>query len=431
MKADLQGRVDDASVKLRMLGSLERWFWQMGQHRPNHFVMAAEVHGTISREQWSRAGGQILARHPLLTAALRLDEHGDAYYWRSQDADLLITFKAWGPPDQWQDDVRSEMSLPIDMEKVPLMRMTVLEDAGKCMLILSFHHAVADGMSSLFIMRDLLKSLSGASLVALDIPPSQDHLIKGLNLKFTPSEDEPFVRYTYRDLDIGPPHVETAELDSQITSALLRQSRYENTTLHGAITASAVLAGRSLSDRWRSSTVRVFSPVNLRKALNVSDASVIALGVGPSSYPPNEKDTLWDLARSTRQQLRSFLTKDAPAGVQALFDFLTADNATIETVVATTAEHLGFDLMISNLQSLPFDTQFGVCSIHRVWGPSVTFNNTGEQDLGIVTVNGTLCLSYSSYKPLPGFLEAVVTQLMGAAGEVLHLPPGNATTLAP
>ncbi len=401
-------------TKLRKLGALERWFWQMGQHRPNHFVMAAEVHGTLLRSQWIHAAEQVLARHPLLSSVLRLDPDGDAHYWRSPIINLPITFKHWESASQWHEDVRSEMSLSLETERAPLIRMTILEGVGRCMLVLSLHHSVADGMSSLFIIRDLLNSLSGTALEPLDVPPSQDQLIAALNLTLTPPEAEPAVPYTYRELDGALPYVDSAELSPRITSALLSHSRREGTTLHGTITAAAVLAGRALSEQWRTSTVRVFSPVNLRKTLNLDDASVIALGVGPSSYPPGGADTLWELARSTRKQLRKFLTKDSPAGVQALFDLLTANKAPVPTVAALSAEHLGFDLMVSNLQSLPFETQFETCSLHRVWGPSVTFSNAGEQDLGIVTVDGTLCLSYTSHRPLPGFLEAVLTLLKGA-----------------
>lgn len=412
-----QNRVEKhtSAKDLRQMGSLERWFWLMGQHRPNHFAMTAEVHGTAKPEQWLQAAKQVQSRHPFLNASVRMDENGEAHYHRSLDASIPITFKTLAFPNQANEEVKRELSIPFDTTTAPLARLSILEGANRSVLVLTFHHSVADGMSSLYILRDLLRAVSGTPIPELEVPPSQDELIQAL--KLTPPANgggSTPVTYTYRPLTGAGPYVSTAELTPSETSELLSRAREEQSTVHGAIIGAAVLAGRSISPVWKNAPVGVFSPVNLRKALSVGEDSVIALGVASSGYDPDLKGDVWHLARSTRSQLLPFQGKDGPAIVQTIFDHLTAGKAPVETVAASTLQLLGFELMVSNLQTLPFETQFGDLYLHRVWGPAVTFSLHGEQDLGVVTVNGALCLSYTSFAPLPGLLEKTVSILKEA-----------------
>ena len=54
------------------------------------------------------------------------------------------------------------------------MRALLLQDSDECDIILVAHHTVVDGMSIVFIMRDLMQALSGKKLEVLPVPASQE-----------------------------------------------------------------------------------------------------------------------------------------------------------------------------------------------------------------------------------------------------------------
>ncbi|HTF65759.1 MAG TPA: hypothetical protein VK638_24025 [Edaphobacter sp.] len=59
-------------------------------------------------------------------------------------------------------------------------------------------------------------------------------------------------------------------------------------------------------------------------------------------------------------------------------------------------------VMLSNLGRLPFDSTFGPLKLETLWTPSALRGIEGEQTLGALTVNGSLHLTHTSSKPIPG-----------------------------
>ncbi len=63
------------------------------------------------------------------------------------------------------DEVVTAISAPFDLGRAPLWRYgTLVDDAGQQLLLVSFHHLVADGTSVELILDDLGRALSGADL---------------------------------------------------------------------------------------------------------------------------------------------------------------------------------------------------------------------------------------------------------------------------
>ncbi|MCU1323065.1 MAG: condensation domain protein [Acidobacteriaceae bacterium] len=392
---------------LRSLGSLERWFWLMGKNRSNHHAIAAEIHGVISRPQWKHAAEQVQRRHPLLNASIVLDGQGRAQFTRVSSSDVPLTFRPWSTEDQWKAVMSQELSEPFDTTKAPLVRVTVLEGDSRCVLILTCHHAIVDGIGSLFLLRDLLRSLDlKSSFEPLQVPLSENELLDMLRLKPSPSEQGAApIPTSYRSKNNTRAHIESAELTAAETSALRDRSRQEGTTLHCAITTALALAGRMTFPAWRSSVVRVFSPINVRAILGLTDECVIAVGAGLSGFLPSSGDSFWELARSTRAQIVPFTTPEGLNRIVKSFEGLAPENASTEFVADMSSNYAGCDLVVSNLQVLPFEIQVGELRVHRVWGPAVTFGFEAEQDIGVVTTGGTLTLLYTSYSALPDLLQ--------------------------
>jgi hypothetical protein len=61
--------------------------------------------------------------------------------------------------------------------------------------------------------------------------------------------------------------------------------------------------------------------------------------------------------------------------------------------------------MLSNLGRLPFDNVFGPLKLESLWAPSGLRGIEREQTVGVVTVNGSLHLTYTSPAPIPAFSQ--------------------------
>jgi NRPS condensation-like uncharacterized protein len=77
----------------------------------------------------------------------------------------------------WQAEFEKEISTPFDTSESPLMRAQLLLDDDRCVVILTTHHSIADGMAIMYVIRDLLQAASGEKLVPLPAPSSQDELL--------------------------------------------------------------------------------------------------------------------------------------------------------------------------------------------------------------------------------------------------------------
>src|SRR5258708_9504026 len=61
--------------------------------------------------------------------------------------------------------------------------------------------------------------------------------------------------------------VRSLRLPAELSDRLRERSRREGATVHGALVAALVLAGRDIHREWRGAPVRVISPVNNRTIL--------------------------------------------------------------------------------------------------------------------------------------------------------------------
>jgi NRPS condensation-like uncharacterized protein len=78
---------------------------------------------------------------------------------------------------QWQSLAAEELVRPFDRATAPLMRAVLLKGESTSTILLTFEHTIADGISSVAILNDLVAALNGHRLTALGVPPSQEEMI--------------------------------------------------------------------------------------------------------------------------------------------------------------------------------------------------------------------------------------------------------------
>ena len=97
--------------------------------------------------------------------------------------------------EDWQPLAAAELTRPFDPATAPLMRATLVTHRMTSSLLLVFDHVIADGISAISVLNDLLSALNGEPLTTLPLPKSLEGLA---TRKFSP------VRVEDVSLDVDP-----------------------------------------------------------------------------------------------------------------------------------------------------------------------------------------------------------------------------------
>lgn len=396
----------------RKLGAIERFFWLNDKNRSNHFSIAGEIKGHLSSNML-RACLRDLAPN-LGHAAGRIieDAYGDARFSRSfEQVDLRVV-------DRTTSDIAGvlaeELSKPFITHRGPLLRCVILEDQSRTTLILTAHHAVADGLSLTLLLRDILMSASGQKVGRSSVGPClEDRVVPALPVGEQPqNNDVPPQRpaAAYRD-DSAFPHVEILGLSELETLALLTAARANGTTIQTALSAAVCKVSSHRLTPADGGSLRILTPLDTRKRLLNGSEDLGVFVAGSVVSDPGESFDPWDRARGFDAALTPL--KDASgtiAAVEALGGAMDGIK-TVEEASAFFAMALGSELMITNLGNLDIPTQYGNLVLERVWGPAVTVGFAQEQSIGVTALGGSISLVHTSFAPVEGLLAEVRQEL--------------------
>jgi NRPS condensation-like uncharacterized protein len=398
--------------EVRALGAMERLFWLMDQNHPAHLTVTAEVKGFTNVQSWRDALDEVQRRHPVLSTSITRNEADQPALYQVDAAPIPLRVVDGSVQGHWELEVDREMALPFTPEQAPLIRSVLIHKPQSAVLIIIAHHAIADGMALVFLIRDLLQVLSGGQIEPLSFSSSAEELLsnlpKGEEIVQAEASQagaphaEPAL---YREGNGLTPRVAARKLDENLTAALKERARREGTTVQGALCAALVLAGRKTSSTWRKQSVRVMSPVNARAHLEAGEACGLYLGGGMVPFQPGDSRAFWDLARFAKKELSPSQTfQSLSASLRGLDGIMTKD-MNVETAAQIAAVAFARDLMVSNLGQMPYESEFGKLKLEAVWGPTALQGLDGEQNVGIATTNGAIRLLHASYSLIPHLLE--------------------------
>jgi len=211
---------------------------------------------------------------------------------------------------RWETELAKEVFEPFSGDEAPLVRTVLIYEPAQSIFIVAAHHSISDGMSMTFVIRDIVRALSGKTIERYPVLPSQEESFGITGPSPAPAAgSEPAAAQpvghpvVMRKPDTEPPVIESLRLDSELTGRLAERARAEGTTIHGAICSAALYAGRETSRTWNEKTVRVGSPINSRKACGVGDTSAMYFLAGLSFIEPGLQVGFWDLARRFMTEL--------------------------------------------------------------------------------------------------------------------------------
>jgi NRPS condensation-like uncharacterized protein len=401
-----------SNKEVRGLGAMERLFWLMDQKHPAHLTVTAEVKGFTKVQSWRDALDAVQRRHPVLSTSITRNEADQPALYQVDAAPIPLRVVDGSVQGRWELELDREMAVPFTPEQAPLIRSVLIHKPQSAVLITIAHHAIADGMALVFLIRDLLQVLSGGQIEPLSFSSSAEELLsnlpKGEEIVQAEASQagaphaEPAL---YREGNGLTPRVAARQLDENLTAALKERARREGTTVQGALCAALVLAGRKTSSTWRKQSVRVMSPVNARAHLEAGEACGLYLGGGLVPFQPGDSRAFWDLARFAKKELSPSQTfQSLSASLRGLDGIMTKD-MNVETAAQIAAVAFARDLMVSNLGQMPYESEFGKLKLEAVWGPTALQGLDGEQNVGIATTNGAIRLLHASYSLIPHLLE--------------------------
>jgi Condensation domain len=393
---------------VRPLGCCERFFYLYSLAFPVHFSLVAEIQGTLDSARLEAALEQVRNRHAALRVGIVDDAETGPMFCRTNNPIELNVL----PVDKvanWCGVVESELSLPFSTFPGPLMRATVLSASDGASIVLTFHHAIVDGLSGTRILHDFMHALAGDRLEVLPPAPLLEEMIASAAPQPTVVEkmtfhDIPKASRAAQESEKFAANVAIAEWDQEETSRLLRFCKANGTTAHGAICAAAA---RHLPASG-TNVVRMHCPIDLSRIMRSETTGCgVFIGAGIAEIPAASR-RFWKDARCTVDDLRTARSPEVVAGILQRIAADMPPTAAKDSVAAFFASMPQSSAVISNLGVLPLAVEYGSLRLKAVWGPAMLTNPPADrQTIGVSAFAGQLRMVHQSYAPISGLLESI------------------------
>lgn len=112
--------------------------------------------------------------YPLLRISVQSGPDGPPCFHEHTNIPIPVRIVPENDFATWPVEMAKELAIPIPLNHSPLARITLPRKSGGSTLLLSMHHSIADGLSSAFVIRDILEALSGKPLQPLTLTEPQE-----------------------------------------------------------------------------------------------------------------------------------------------------------------------------------------------------------------------------------------------------------------
>jgi len=387
----------------RTLGAFEKTFWLLDLIDSKDFALAGEIEGRKSAAEWRQALDKVQRRHPNLSVRIAMDQFSRPVLEHVEPLPIPLRVLNVSDDYRWEQEVEKELAIRFDTNQGPLLRAILVQKPQNTVLILAGHHSVADGTSINLLFRDILSAVTGQDLVNLKPQKSNDETLGLPEDRAVPNPDEIVLLSDANK--VFDPKIKTIRFSQEITQNLIERAREEQTTVHGAICASVLIAARKMRPEWADKKIEMISPICSRRALDLDDNFGLNITTHPVHFEGEQHLYFWEIARLAKAGLAGTDTVEHVKNYINFFRDLTFNTHDLQQIIEILKNAFNQEIMVTNLGRVKYDTNFGDLKLNALYGPMVRSGKGKEQTIGAITCNGSLCLTNTSDTPIHGLLE--------------------------
>lgn len=391
----------------RLLGASEHTAWLHDRDRPLHFVLTAQIAGEIDVTDLKRSLLCVQQKHPLLRTRIVIDKNEQPMFGAEGVSEIPLQVLERQDEEQWCREVERELHQPFDWEYEPLLRVVLLHSKHISELILTCYHTIGDGLSSLYLIQDILTEMAEPSAIPLTLPPQPS--LEDMLHQSDRRKGNPFlwalarigripIRSSMSAYPPRQPRLLYWSLTPSETTALIARSRQEQTTVHGALCAAMLNEIASQSSDGQSH-FKCLSPISIRDYLSpcIGRDFGFYFSLGITTHPIDPDTLLWEIARQVKMQLEPQMSRDILFGDVSLRQAFLASKPSPQKIMAAFLQRFESDAMVTNLGRAAIAQQFGKLKLQAVYGPAVLIGMYCERVLGVITLGDRMffTLAYS------------------------------------
>lgn len=414
---------------LRNTASAERYMFFFGNRYPIYFSFVVLIKGSLNQNTLRQALTKLKPRHILLATRTIMTKDKKQFITDQEVGEFEIRSF---PDDNrsWHDLVLDLMSYPFDVEKGPFIRFGLKNLNGKTELYVIFHHATADGVSGIILLKDLFKTLAGQNL---DGPDSRGGLFLFHTLK--PEVDQVLAKREKPDwaaekkeakgeakiLPFTTPmfKIHDYELDSPQVKKLLACAKAMQITVQSLLGSIFLKTYAEVFGPETGYTRTIQIPVDCRKYITEDHQQTIgafnSIIKFPIACPPDTslKGIAQEIGKGLIRETSDYKDIEGFYFFKGYFDDVTDPEA---MMTEFDPDPMDYDFSLSNLGRIDLAASYGEWEIESIYGPTFTAIN-GEQVIGLNTHAGIMRFTYIYDKAL--FPEQTGNRIWKRAFELL------------
>lgn len=401
--------------------------------RSNHanVVMYGVFETAISKDALKKAVHLLSDKHKLLDCRIETEKENKAYFVIDKK---LVPEINMSKSKDINETVINELTHRFDLEKGPLIRFTLLNPKS---LIINCHHAICDGMSLVYLFKDITKVLAGEKIkieqkmpVFLElenIPQKVGNPISkffiGLMNKKCSKETVSFSNQLSKELHTDywqgyKPHIIQFKFSKEETANIISKCKQNNVTVNSGLVAAILLAENQVFGKKENSS-KVIITDNLRTYLK--DQPGENLGYFVSTLKPDleykEGKTFWENAQIINKKIKRLLEKDILKNqVVDLFSpklldmvmlnlFGKREDKVAQKIIKKAGMYKNYaTFTIANLGRIKQNDDPGKIKLKELFGP-FAISEAMEKYISILTINNQLhfsiCFNENNVKKEP------------------------------
>ncbi|MFW9845328.1 MAG: condensation domain-containing protein [Candidatus Thorarchaeota archaeon] len=414
-----------------------------------HISLGLRIHGQITEEALRTAVDKMLITYPLFRVRFEWSDEG--VHWTTTEGASEVPVKTYNreSDESWIQVLNNEHAVPLSLSKGPLTRFILVKGDDVSELIVFCHHAISDGRSLEYALREVLLHLKNPnrepSIIPAAPPQTPEILPEGISMgklrsvminKINQKWEEEKTVFDEEDLlnlweafwSNSEYCIETLEFDEDATQKLIEAARNNDVTLNSLLVATLAKARIDTVGRYEGKAI-LGTAVDSRKRLRVDCTDAVGYYAASSliQFKYKEKSPLWDNVRRYHQEISKQLKDNKifegtlsysildPTLIDAILFLIVGDQvephqsryakisefaSQKDGLVAKQlkrSEETAPDVLSTNLGVLGLPEDIAGIQIERAFfTPSSSF--VMELVLGIATAGGKLTVTLNYYK---------------------------------